>query len=228
MSAVLVGFTALLNEAVQIGVRGNLTIALNLFKCINGLWEASHALAAPGSNTIHIQPHDHTDTGGGVSLPRGVAYSWDTGDAQDTFTQAIAAPDTWTDLSGRTIGFKAYVSDGIGSDIVSVVGGSTKCFLEAWVCIECTNGTIGDSVRVRNLIRGENSSSIAVTTTAQWLQFTDIPCTPGSWNDFAVQVATTSAGTSTFYGYAFIMAEIRDTSQPNSSASTTFSSVALP
>lgn len=202
----------------------------NLFKRIygycNALYEAifdepAYDVAAADQG---YSGHDHTstpgDSQGGRGVGRGMAFSaggtsnttlwtsttgsttvWnyaDTGNtARRTTSGATPAGTVTTDSM-----FRAWVNEEITS---SGNPPSSAPYMTGWILISTDNDSADLDVRLYNIDTGDHSATLSISpspTTPTWYELDKIPCSGGSWNNFAVEVKsdTHSSVEATVYG----------------------------
>jgi hypothetical protein len=193
-----------------------------LEECINALREYTTDRPRPGSASQYIKGHDHNPSGqGGRPVPRAMVFSaadW----VNPLFTLTTGAVNTWhyidesagafrrTD-SGSTPGgtattteiWRGPVSPGFTS---SGSPPSSTPYLTAWINIGDSAGATFE-VRVRNLL----ASAVSATTsgvTAGWIFIDKIPCVGDQWNQFILEIRSTTDSTVDVYLNAIMIAEL--------------------
>ncbi len=80
MSLTFSGWRELSASAITIAREGVFTILTRVRTSANGAFEALTGASAPGRSAKSAMSHDHTESGGGAVLPRGVVWNQDNGD----------------------------------------------------------------------------------------------------------------------------------------------------
>lgn len=221
---VLRGFSPLLQRHIEIAARGNTLIAARNLSATNALFEAITGGSAPGAPLPYMLPHDHSPEGGGASIPRGCIYSFDVGDSSSSWTHAMTGTTSWERIGDRAYDFPVFVSPGIDTNNTAI--STNPCRLTAKIL--AATGSADASLKLYNATAQAESSSVTLTTTLAWHTISDVPCTGGRWNEINIQASQGAVGSNNLYIYALSLHETRTNSQPESSGTTTYTSVTRP
>lgn len=188
-----------------------------LFWSLNALYTHTMDSYPPGGTSQRIRGHDHhtiADGGdGGRPIPRGcIYYAGSPGVAWQESTCTVLNQWEYTDLdlayrrlstgtpnaatgAGATIMWEAYVSEGMNS-----TGNppTSNPYLVAQVYTGLLNNA---DLRIYNATTGTLSPVVNVTTASfpdGWVQINKVPCQGGTWNDFTLQIRSTSTVPTTY------------------------------
>jgi hypothetical protein len=224
MPLFLRGYSPLTQRMIEIAARGSTLIPQSLQAAQNAMWEAITGSAALGAQLPYIQPHDHGPDGGGGSIPRGCIYSFDAADSDSAFVKNYETTGNWSPFDSRNYTFPAWPSPGVDSANTNVSAGT--CYLIAKILAVAT--ATGGELRLTNNTYAASSSAATVGTTLAWLTISDVRTRGGRWNEFDLEVQQTIDQANTINVYALSLHEIRATSQPVSTGTTTYSAVTRP
>ena len=226
--SVVRSFPALARRIAQIAREGRATLIDNVLATLNGLTERIAGVGAVGAARRVWRYHDHGPEGG-IPLPRGSIFSFDTGERasfEDDFSYTINATATQESLAaeyGMEFLFPAEVSFGIDSDSTNL--SSNPCALRAELTVRVSSADDVE-ITIKNLTTGTSSSAATTdgTTGIQTLTISDVPCKGGQTNLFDILVECSTATPSVFF-HGLNLIETRNESQPQSSGTTTYSSL---
>lgn len=202
-----------------------------LYSALNALFEIAMDLAAPASSSQYIRGHDHLPLAGGGSggrlLPRGKMFStigdqylagftlgwwtyigfllggaWSYSDAGMTYRRT--SPGSTPSGPVTTLPMiQAWVDELFSS---SGSPPTTNPYLDGYIAVSCDTPSVTISVRLYHLTSGAVSATTTVTSTSfgKWVYLDKIPCTGGSWNEYAVEIMTSAdCGDVTVHGLVF-------------------------
>lgn len=239
MALVFSGWRALVERPIQVAREGAFYILSGLRTSLNGAYEGLTGAAAPGRGWRAVMSHDHTESGGGAILPRGVLLSLDSGqgDGWDWQPPGIYLPDAdmtyFHDLANDTPTrfptFRLYTTDGIHSGKTNLLGSACCLEARAVIWLEERSGT-GHTIDFffRNEATGADSTYASVTLSASQidtvvLTWGDIPLDSVS----GLQEYTLRLGASQAFSVrlmSLVIAETRESSQPASAGANLYNS----
>lgn len=154
--------------------------------------------------------HDHTstpgDSQGGRGVGRGMAFSaggtsntplwtsttgstgvWNYADTGNTYRRTSSSSTPGGTVTTASM-FRAWVNEEITS---SGNPPSSAPYMTGWILVGTDNSSADLDVRLYNIDTGDHSATLAISpssTTPTWYELNKIPCSGGSWNNFAVEV----------------------------------------
>lgn len=241
---VFAGWRALLQRNIQTAREGVFTVLSSLRTSANGAFEALTGAPAPGRSWSAVMAHDHTESGGGAVLPRGVIWNCDNGigDGWEWSVPNTAVPlgtpvsyfyDFANAADTRRPTFYCPVTDGIHSLKLNLL--SSDCALEGRLIVFIENDyTLGSNTidfRIFNEDTQTASSTQQVTIgtgssskDVVQVSFGDIPLnTTSGWHRYTLEVACDHQ--CTLRVQSLVIAETRETSQPATAGQYRYNSV---
>ena len=223
------GWTPLHQRLIQISQPATFHILNNVYTDLNGMREWLTGAPTAGISVQSVEGHDHTETGGGAILPRGLVDGFDQGENDSTngYMKEIDGTevDTWFDAGDDVLEldshFYPHITDGIHSGKTN--NSSAACTLKAHLVFYAQNdGVLSGSFRCRlkNLDTGATSSVVTQSlgvgsNDIDWKTITDVPLNPESGlHRYKLQFLGTRAGVMRVF--ACQLYETRDQSQPAS------------
>lgn len=241
MALVFSGWRALVERPIQVAREGAFYLLSGLRTSINGAYEGLTGAPAPGRAWAAVMAHDHTESGGGAILPRGVVLCLDNGqgDGWEWTPPGIYLPmadktyfhDLANDTPTRAPTFRLYTTDGIHNGKTNLLG--SDCCLEARMVVQLEElSALPNTIdfKFRNEVTQATSSTQTVNLSGSQvdtveLSFGDIPLSSQSGlqeysllvgADYAVRLRLQS----------LVIAETRESSQPESAGANLYDSVA--
>lgn len=196
MEPVFSTWTGLRHALIQNAKAGGHQLLTLLNANTNGLYEAMTGLPANGLTNVSIQPHDHTEEGGGAVLPRGKIGGFDYGPplaSAEGYGVEFDAGDVAT-ASYILAGGHAFAGNGIGSQIPAMVtsgidstktnvGGVNPCTLRALALVSFKNASLS-AMTANILLQNESTlgtstaTSVSIpasSTVTKWIEIAGIP-----------------------------------------------------
>ena len=240
MGLVFSGWRELSAEAIAIAREGIFTILSRVQTSTNGLYESLTGAPAPGRSGRSAMAHDHTESGGGAILPRGVVYCLDNGDGDgwEWIVPLASAPITdeayFYDFSAaadtRVPTLRLWTTDGINSTKTNRA--SNDCALEGKmiVYLKDNHGALPNdfTFKWRNEATGATSTGATQSIATGpgdvvELGWGDIPLAQTSGlQELTLLVSATKHGEIRIQ--SLVIAETRETSQPVSAGGNRYNS----
>jgi hypothetical protein len=242
MALVFSGWRALVERPIEVAREGAFYILSGLRTSLNGAYEGLTGAPAPGRSWRAVMAHDHTESGGGAILPRGVVLCMDSGEGAGwewqppgiylPMTDKTYFHDLQNDVPTRTPTFRLYTTDGIHSGKTNLAGNPCELEARATMYVEDRGGA-GNSVdfKFRNVATGATSSTQTVTISALakdtvTLVFGDLPLRNASGlQEYELLVGCGSSAI-TLRLQTLVIAETRESSQPESKGANLYNSSA--
>lgn len=230
MSLIFSGWREMSAEAVNIAREGVFTILSRARVSANGAFEAIAGSPAPGRSAAAVMAHDHTESGGGAILPRGVVWNMDNGDGDgwEWIIPLASAPITEESYfysfanaaDTRVPTLRLWTTDGINNTRNNGFG--DPCALEGKMIVYLKNDNGANSNDFTFKFRNESTLELSDAVTQNIaassddvveLSFGEIPLSRTS----GLQELTLLV-TSDYHGkirlQSLVIAETRETSQP--------------